>query len=121
MTGAMGWAVTAASRSGDGGPAAKESDGRAERPGGVRVQAVSDLGEIAPVCVSEGGLELPEIRTQWITAGFIRIHSELRVHVIDHLPGRHPAHRDSSAPVSRQVSRRAYKAGRSCGQTQPRP
>ena len=46
----------AASRTGSGGPAGGRG-GREDRPPGVRVRAVRGLGEIAPVFVSEGGLE----------------------------------------------------------------
>jgi hypothetical protein len=48
----------AASRPG-GGCAAASQDGHDDRPSGVSVQAMSDLGEIAPIFVSEGGLEHP--------------------------------------------------------------
>jgi hypothetical protein len=49
--------VTAASRSGDSRAAAGGLGGGDEPPASVRVQAVSDLGEIAPVCVSEERVE----------------------------------------------------------------
>ena len=54
----MGWAVTAASRSGGSGSATRMPGGRAERPTGVRVQAMPGLGGIAPVFVSEGDSQL---------------------------------------------------------------
>src|SRR5258708_3559190 len=55
MTGATGRAVMAASRTG-GGCAAGDRGGRDGRPPGTPGQAMSDLGEIAPVLVSEGDL-----------------------------------------------------------------
>ena len=57
MTGATGPAVMAASRAG-GGCAAGGRDGRHNRPPGVCSSSVC-FGEIAPVLVSEGGLEPP--------------------------------------------------------------
>src|SRR5260370_40112710 len=55
MTGATGRAVMAASRAGGGG-AAGSRGGREDRPPGA-CSSAGRFGEIAPVFVSEGGLE----------------------------------------------------------------
>jgi hypothetical protein len=60
MTGAINWAVTVASP-GEGGTgmSRQAASSQAGRPASPRVRAVSDLGEISPVWVSEGVLERP--------------------------------------------------------------
>ena len=87
--------------------------GGAGRPGGLRaaglrVQAMSGLGEISSVWVSEGGLELPSYRAHRTSPAGIETLSEQAFRRCGRLLSRVRIHPHSPAPVSRPVSRRPF-------------
>jgi hypothetical protein len=104
ITGATGLAVMAASRTG-GGCAAGSPGGCDDPPPGMRVRAVRGLGEIAPVCVSEGGLELTELGMHRGTCGDTVSRPEQGRKASRPPAGRHPEQSHTLARVSGRVSR----------------